>query len=151
MIDERPDAAELEAAVLGVTGPIVARARSLIGGPLLPDLKSRSWLDAAPEVKLAGIVICGVAWLVEDPRQAERRALREAAYDVHGGDVQMWADLAAREPRTAILARRAEPVTPVRCTGPRCRVVVSVPHPLPPDFSTAVRCTRCRAQGEVAA
>lgn len=143
MIDDRPDDAELHAAILAVTAPIVASAQRCYGRPL-PDMRSRAWIDAPVDVQLAGIVVCGTAWVVEDPRQAERRAVREAGLDIHGDDAQLWRDLARREPRYVTLARRDEAACPVYCTRAGCGVVLTMPVPLRPDVAT-VLCARCAA------
>jgi hypothetical protein len=55
------------------------------------------------------IVAARLALEIADARRAHHRALRETALDVHGGDVATWRALAAREPRSTILARRAQP------------------------------------------
>lgn len=55
------------------------------------------------------LVAVRLALEIADARRAERGALREASLEVHGGDTAMWRALAARAPRSTILARRAQP------------------------------------------
>ena len=120
---------ELLAAVHALVDPIVAATQRECGP--LPSMKSDEFLLASRRVRVATLLVVAEAYLVEDPHQVIRAALRSASGDVHGGETTRWASFAARTPRSAVLAARAQAVTPVRCTRPGCSNIVSVRHPLP--------------------
>lgn len=138
---------ELLAAVYSTVHPVVTAAQEAYGR--LPSLKTEEFLDADPFARIAALLVLAEAYVVCDPHQVIRERLRAVSSDVHGGDVEHWAALANRTPRSAVLAARAEAVTPVRCTRSSCKTVLSVPHPLP-DLS-AVLCHLHRDEVEAAA
>jgi hypothetical protein len=120
---------ELLAAVHALVNPLVEAARRAYGP--LPSLKTSEFLQADENVRVATLLVVAEAYLLADPHQVIRAALRSAAEDVHGGDTRRWRVAAAATPRSTVLAARARAVTPARCTQPGCRVLVELSHPLP--------------------
>jgi hypothetical protein len=120
---------ELLAAVHALVDPIVAAARHDYGP--LPSMKTTEFLRADKRVRVATLLVVAEAYLASDPHQVIRAALRSAADDVHGGETTRWRAAAAATPRSRVLAARAQPVTPARCSRAGCGALVELSHPLP--------------------
>jgi hypothetical protein len=124
----------------------------------VPGFGTAAWLDLVPgdPAREYSVIRAAVGWwssmvfgagvpasLLE--REVARR-IKAAAVSISGA--RDWRAAGFRsefESRAVITARRAQPITPVRCTARGCTSVVSVPHPLP-ALST-VRCPRHRNGG----
>lgn len=119
-----------------------SKAVELAGGAI-PPVGSAQWWDAEPMARLAGLLVLAEARLIDDLKDM-------AAVIRDGKDWRAFANLPSFGSHAEVVARRAVPVTPVRCGHSGCGEVLSVKHPL--DLST-VRCKRHPLAGieEVAA
>lgn len=108
----------------------------------LPAVGTAAWWSTPDSVRRAALLVVGQAYMVYGPADAvfaERRAVSIAI-----SSSLDWSANARRlifESSTKLAARRAIAATPIRCGHPGCLAVVSVEHPLPPDWSV-VRCPR---------
>jgi len=99
------DDPELLAEVGRVVAPAVAAARRENGR--LAGVGTEQWWAASDDVKLAGILVLGIAWCVHDPERAVRRRIREMSVDLSGG--HDWAAASRRPSHAELTKRRAAP------------------------------------------
>jgi len=110
----RLDDPELLAEVGRVVAPAIAAARQEHGR--LAGVATAQWWAASDDVKLAGVLILGMGWLVHDPERAVRQRLREMSGDMSAG--HDWAAESRRPSRGTLAARRAEPGRMLRTVDP---------------------------------
>jgi hypothetical protein len=134
---------DLLAAVFHLVDPLVRAARAHYGG--IPTVGDAAWWAAPRDVQLAAVLLVAKAHLLcEQLRAAE--GVKGAAVAISTSGLYFASNFTSYAQLTA---RRAVPVTPLRCTRAGCSVVVSAPHPLP-DLGS-VRCPRHRKPKEAAA
>jgi hypothetical protein len=134
---------DLLGAVFDLVDPLVRAARADYGG--IPTVGDSAWWAAPPDVQLAAVLLVAKAWLLgEQLRAAE--GLKDAAIRISSSGLYWASDLTSY---AELARRRAELVTPVRCTHRGCTAVVSVPHPLPNLLT--VRCRHHAQPSEAAA
>lgn len=127
---------DLLATVFHLVDPLVRAARAHYGG--IPTVGDADWWNAPADVQLAAVLLVAKAFLLAEQLRAAD-ALKGAAVAVSRSGIRWASDLTSY---AELQRRRAELVTPVRCTQRGCAVVVSVPHPLP-NLNT-VLCARHR-------
>lgn len=136
---------DLLVAVEAVVDPLIQAARRQHVG-VIPIVGDPEWWSAPDDVRLASVLLVAKAFLLGEQLRA--------ADGVKGASVALstaginWASNYAEYVELA--RSRAERITPIRCSHPGCREVVSVQHPLPPDLGT-VRCHRHTNPTEAAA
>ncbi len=101
----RLDDPELLAEVGRVVAPAIAAARREHGR--LAGVATAEWWAAPDDVKLAGVLVLGMAWCVHDPERAVRQRLRQMSYDLSGG--LDWAAASRRPSHTTLETIRTEP------------------------------------------
>lgn len=101
----RPGRDEVLATVHRVVHPWVLAARAR--GPL-PAVSSDEFASADWVVQVACLLIAAEAWVLEDPRQAQRAELADTSREIHGGDTTFWRNWAAGHiPYDELKRRRA--------------------------------------------
>jgi hypothetical protein len=108
---------------------LILRATCTTG---FPEPGTAAWWAVPACAQLACVAVWGYPVDITPPN---KRAATEISAALN------WATVADQPSHAELVARRAVPVTPVRCSHLGCREVVSVQHPLPPDLGT-VRCPR---------
>lgn len=84
-------------------------ATAVRGGRSFPPIRSQEWLDLPHDDKVAALLPLACAWLLEDPRRADRALMAEASSQVRAGmDWGRHAD--TRVTHTELVRRRAWPV-----------------------------------------
>lgn len=83
----------------------------------LPPIRSRAWLDAHPDVKVAALLVAGLDRVLHDPHQVMLAALREASNDVHAGS-DWWRTAIDRVPHDELQRRRAYTGPPAWASAP---------------------------------
>ena len=110
----RLDDPELLAEVGRVVAPAIAAARREHGR--LAGVATEQWWAASDDVKLAGVLILGMAWCVHDPESAVRQRLRAMSGDMSGG--LDWAAASRRPSPDTLRSRRAQPGPMLRNVDP---------------------------------
>lgn len=82
-----PNAADVYTACYSATVDPVAYAKSV--GPL-PRLYTDEFVNAPVQVRRAVLLVLGLAWVTEDPRQQKAREQKAIAEQIHGGDREFW-------------------------------------------------------------
>ena len=100
----RLDDPELLAEVGRVVAPAIAAARREHGR--LAGVATAEWWAASDDVKLAGVLVLGMAWCVHDPERAVRQRLRAMSGDLSGG--LDWAAASRRPSPDTLRSRRAQ-------------------------------------------
>ena len=124
----RLDDPELLAEVGRVVAPAIAATRREHGQ--LAGVGTEQWWAASDDVKLAGVLILGMAWCVHDPESAVRQRLRAMCGDL--SEAHDWAAASRRPSHTSLaairaelgpMARRVDPAAAARwaATGDSCR------------------------------
>jgi hypothetical protein len=134
---------DLLGAVFHLVDPMVRAARAGYGG--IPTVGDSEWWAAPADVQLAAVLLVAKAHLLAEQLRAVE-GLKGAAARISASGIAWASDFT---PYVELAARRAELVTPVRCTHRGCTVVVSVRHPLPNLLT--VRCGRHAQPSEAAA
>jgi len=108
------DDPELLAEVGRVVASAIATARQENGR--LAGVATAEWWATSDDVKLAGILVLGMAWCVHDPERAVRQRLREMSGDLSDG--HDWTAASRRPSHAELTKRRAEPgPRPPGCRG----------------------------------
>jgi len=110
----RLDDPELLAEVGRVVAPAIAAARREHGQ--LAGVGTEQWWAASDGVKLAGVLVLGMAWCVHDPESAVRQRLRAMCGDL--SEAHDWAAASRRPSHTSLAAIRAEPGPMARRVDP---------------------------------
>ncbi|OLT12284.1 hypothetical protein BJF78_24810 [Pseudonocardia sp. CNS-139] len=67
-----PSLAEVYASAYEATIEPVRFATQLLDGAAIPPVRTRAWVDAPVGVRRAGLLVCGLPWVLEDPRRVGR-------------------------------------------------------------------------------
>ena len=101
----RLDDPELLAEVGRVVAPAIAAARREHGR--LAGVATAEWWAASDDVKLAGVLVLGMAWCVHDPERAVRQRLREMSYNL--SEAHDWVAASRRPSHATLETIRTEP------------------------------------------
>ena len=99
-----------------VVDPVVAAARRRSHGGRLAGVGTGAWWAAPTDLKLAGVLVLGLAWCAHDPERAVRQRLRELSWDL--SSAHDWTAESRRPSHTSLAAIRAEPSPTARCVDP---------------------------------
>jgi len=110
----RLDDPELLAEVGRVVAPAIAAARREHGQ--LAGVATEQWWAASDDVKLAGILVLGMAWCLHDPDRVVRERLREMSWDMSAG--LDWAAASRRPTPDTLRSRRERPGPMLRTVDP---------------------------------
>ena len=110
----RLDDPDLLAEVGRVVAPAIAAARQEHGR--LAGVATTEWWAASDDVKLAGVLVLGMARLVHDPESAVRQRLRQMSWDMSAG--LDWAAASRRPSPDTLRSRRERPGPMLRRVDP---------------------------------
>lgn len=136
-----PDALWLIAAHEATAGLLAAGSAH---GPI-PRARTDEWCDAPPEVRVASLLLCGVAYVLNgDPHRLALQLMKETSLAVYGADPAFWQAASSRHLEVA-RSREAQRNDRTARLSFRCDVC-STPVPIADarPIGQAVACSRHR-------